>query len=292
MRHRDGSLRFLLKTALLSLAAIVCVLSQTPQAHAQRRIDLEEEISPLPRIGNSIPRDLVFHDSTGKQVKLKDYLGQKPIVLTPVYYRCPMLCGLELQGLLRCLRAMEFTAGQEFEIISFSIDPREGAELAAEKKANYIKQYGRTEAEHGWHFLTGDEEAIQSLCESIGFRSRFNPETGQYAHAALIAILTPEGQIARYLTGVEFAPRDLRMSLVEASENRLAEFSDRVFLFCYAYDHTQGKYALAIFAILRASAALTVVTLFGGIAWMIVREKQSQANPDLASVPFDPRAVP
>jgi protein SCO1 len=228
----------------------------------------------------------------GNQVTLADYLHQKPIVLTPVYYRCPMLCGLELQGLTRCLKAMEFTAAEEFEIITFSIDPREGSELAAEKKANYIKQYGRPGAEQGWHFLTGDQDAIDSLCKSIGFRSRFDPETGQYAHAAIIVILTPEGRIARYLMGVEFAPRELRMSLVEASENRLATWTDRVLLFCYAYDHTQGKYALAIFSILRVAGVVTTVTLFGGIGWMIIREKRSQAKDQLARIRMDQGAVP
>lgn len=281
------------RRAVLSVLFVTAgFLSSAAPACAQRRIDLEKEISLLPQIGNRIPGDLMFRDSTGKPVALDDFLHQKPIILTPVYYRCPMLCGLELQGLLRCLRAMEFTAAREFQIITFSIDPREGPDLAAEKKANYIKQYGRSAAEKGWHFLTGDQDAIDSLCKSIGFRSRFDPETGQYAHAAVIAILTPDGQIARYLMGVEFAPRDLRMSLVEASENRLASWTDRVLLFCYTYDHTQGKYALAILTILRLAGVITAASLFGGIAWMVVREKRSQSKSPLARLNMDQRAVP
>jgi protein SCO1/2 len=260
------------------LLALAWILLDHPPALAQERIKLEEELSLLPQIGQMVPRDLSFRDSTGKVVQLNDYLHRKPIVLMPVYYRCPMLCGLELQGLVRCLRAMEFTAGKEFEILTFSIDPKEKPELAAEKKANYLKQYQRPGTEDGWHFLTGEEEPVQSLCQSIGFRSRFDPKTGQFAHAAVTVILTPEGRIARYLMGVEFAPRDLRMSLVEASENRLATFTDRVLLFCYAYDHTQGKYALAIFAILRAAGVLTTVVLFGGIGWFLVREKRLQTE--------------
>lgn len=279
------------RAALSVLIATLSLLSNAQPAFAQRRINLESEISLLPQIGNSIPSELRFRDSSGNQVTLGDYLHKKPIVLIPVYYRCPMLCGLELQGLTRCLKAMEFTAGQEFEIITFSIDPLEGPELAAEKKANYIKQYGRTGAEQGWHFLTGDQDAIDVLCKSIGFRSRFDPETGQYAHAAVTVILTPDGRIARYLLGVEFAPRDLRLGLVEASENRLAKWTDRVMLFCYAYDHTQGKYALAIFTILRVAGVVTTVTLFGGIGWMIVREKRSQSKGQRARISMDQRAV-
>jgi protein SCO1/2 len=274
----------------LRLLPFICLASSTAPALAERPFNLQDEISLLPRIGDSIPRDLVFRDSTGRQVALGDYLNQKPIVLTPVYYRCPMLCGLELQGLVRCLKAMEFTAGQEFEIVTFSIDPRERPQLAAEKKANYLEQYGRARAEQGWHFLTGDQNSIDALCNAIGFRSRFDPETGEYAHAAVIVILTPEGQIARYLTGVEFAPRDLRMSLVEASEHRLARWTDRVLLFCFAYDHTQGKYALAIFTILRAAGLVTAVTLFGGIAWLIRREKQIDVSNQLPSSGPDQRA--
>ncbi len=274
------------------LLALAWVLLDHPLAHAQGRFNLEEELSLLPQIGQMVPRDLTFRDSTGKVVKIDDYLHRRPVVLMPVYYRCPMLCGLELQGLVRCLRAMEFSAGQEFEIVTFSIDSREKPELAAEKKAKYIKQYHRPGSEEGWHFLTGEEAAIQSLCKSIGFRSRFDPQTGQYAHAAVTVILTPEGRITRYLIGVEFTPRDLRMSLVEASENRLATFTDRVLLFCYAYDHTRGKYALAIFTILRAAGVLTTVTLFGGIGWLLLREKRSQTKRQVAAAHFETRTLP
>jgi len=234
------------------------------------------------KIGAALPLDVKFRDEQGKTVRLGDYFGDKPVILTPVYYRCPMLCGLELKGLLRCLRAMKLTAGEDFRIVTFSIDPREKPPLAAKKRKHYLTQYGRDAAEQGWHFLTGDEEAIKTLCDAIGFRAKFNEETGQYAHAAGIVVCTPEGRVARHFFGVEVLPRDLRLGVVEASRNEIGTVTDQVLLFCYLYDPTRGKYGLAILNLIRAGGLLTVIVLSGGICWMLRSEqRRNQGSQDL-----------
>jgi protein SCO1/2 len=230
------------------------------------------------KLNAKLPLELRFRDERGKSVRLGDYFGEKPVILTPVYYKCPMLCGLELNGLLRCLRAMELTAGKDFQIVTFSIDPREDADLAGRKRKQYLTQYDRDAAESGWHFLTGEEKPIRELCDAIGFRSKFNPETGQYAHAAGIVVCTTDGHVARYFYGVEFAPRDVRLGLVEASRNEIGTLTDQVLLFCYLYDPTRGKYGLAILKLLRAGGVLTVLMLAGGVYWMLRRERRKNRS--------------
>lgn len=226
------------------------------------------------KLNAALPLDVEFRDESGKTVRLDDYFHDKPVILTPVYYKCPMLCGLELRGLLRCLRAMKLTAGEDFQIVTFSIDPRERPELARSKRKQYLASYGRDGAESGWHFLTGTQESITRLCEAIGFRAKYNKQTGQYAHAAGIVVCTPQGRVSRYFYGVEFSPRDLRLGLVESSHNRIGSFTDRVLLYCYLYDPTRGKYGLAILNLVRAGGVLTVAVLFGGVCWMLRRERK------------------
>lgn len=229
------------------------------------------------KLNAKLPLDATFRDEQGRGVRLGDYFGDKPVILTPVYYRCPMLCGLELNGLLRCLRAMKLTAGEDFQVVTFSIDPREQPDLAARKRRHYLAQYGRPAAERGWHFLTGQQESITRVCDSIGFRATYNAETGQYAHAAGIVVCTPGGRAARYFFGVEFLPRDVRLGLVEASRNEIGSVTDQVLLFCYLYDPTRGKYGLAILNLVRAGGLLTLIVLSGGIGWMLRRERRRKA---------------
>jgi protein SCO1/2 len=236
------------------------------------------------KLGDTLPLDLTFTNQEGEKVRLGDLFRGKPVILTPVYYKCPMLCGLELQGLVRCLRAMELTAGEEFDLVTFSIDPRETPNLARDKRKALLKQYGKLKGEKGWDCLVGDEASVKALCEAIGFRSQFNAETGQYAHAAAIMICTPEGKLSRYFYGVEFPPRDVRLGLIEASQNEIGSLADQVMLYCYLYDPTKGRYSLSILRIVRGAGMMTVAALVGGIGWMMTRERRRAARKEGADV--------
>jgi len=212
-------------------------------------------------LNQQIPPNLPFRDETGKPVELADYFGRKPLILNLVYYQCPMLCGEVLSGLESALRILKFDVGQEFDVLTVSFDPRETPEMAAAKKAELLKRYGRPGAAAGWHFLTGTQAAIDTLTQSAGFEYEYDPQTRQFAHATAILLLTPQGRIAQYYYGVEFAPRDLRLGLVQASENKIGSVVDQVLLYCYHYDPDQGKYGAIISRILKLAAAATIVLL-------------------------------
>jgi protein SCO1 len=212
-------------------------------------------------LNQQIPPDLAFRDESGKPVELADYFGRKPLILNLVYYQCPMLCGEVLSGLESALRILKFDVGREFDVLTVSFDPKETPEIAAAKKAELLKRYGRPEAAAGWHFLTGTQAAIDALTQSAGFEYEYDPQTRQFAHATAILVLTPQGRIAQYYYGVEFAPRDLRLGLVQASENKIGSVADQVLLYCYHYDPDQGKYGAIISRILKLAAAATIVLL-------------------------------
>jgi len=230
-------------------------------------------------LGDAIPQELKFRDENGDEVALSSYFGNKPVILMPVYYKCPMLCGLELNGMVRGLRALNMTIGmiaeKDFEIVTFSIDPKETPELAARKRKQYLAQYGCPAANDGWHFLTGDEQSVAALCKTIGFRAKYDEVSGQYAHAAGVVVCTPDGVISRYLYGVEFAPKDLRLAVVESGMGKVGGLAEHVLLFCYKYDPTTGKYGADVMNLLRAGGALTVLVMAGGIIWMIRRDRKS-----------------
>jgi len=212
-------------------------------------------------LNQQIPPHLFFRDESGKPVELADYFGRKPLILNLVYYQCPMLCGEVLSGLESALRILKFDVGREFDVLTVSFDPKETPEMAAAKKAELLKRYGRPGAAAGWHFLTGTQVAIDALTQSAGFEYEYDPQTQQFAHATAILVLTPQGRIAQYYYGVEFAPRDLRLGLVQASENKIGSVADQVLLYCYHYDPDQGKYGAIISRILKLAAAATIVLL-------------------------------
>ena len=212
-------------------------------------------------LDQQIPPNLSFRDETGKPVKLVDYFGHKPLILNLVYYQCPMLCGEVLSGLDSALRILKFDVGREFDVLTVSFDPKETPEMAAAKKAEMLKRYGRPGAAAGWHFLTGTQSSIDALTQSAGFEYEYDPKTQQFAHATAILVLTPQGRIAQYYYGIEFAPRDLRLGLVQASENKIGTVVDQVLLYCYHYDPDQGKYGAIISRILKLAAAATIVLL-------------------------------
>jgi len=237
----------------------------------------QNEIGFDQHLGKSVPMELTFTDHNGATVQLKDYFGKKPVVLMPVYYKCPMLCGLELNGMVRCLRGLRLSTGmmanQDFEILTYSIDPNETPGLAANKRKQYLAQYNCPEANDGWHFLTGNEESIQKLNQVIGFRTKYDEITGQYAHAAGFVVCTPDGLLSRYLFGVEFAPRDLRLAVVESSAGKIGSLTEHILLFCFRYDPSTGKYGVAIMNLLRAGGVLTVLILGTAITLMLRRDK-------------------
>lgn len=224
------------------------------------------------RLGERVPADLAFRDETGREVRLADYLGSKPVILTLNYYECPMLCTLVLNGLVRSLRAVSFDPGRDFTIVTVSINPRETPDLAAAKKKTYAADYGRPGAAESWHFLTGEEPAIAALARSVGFRYAFDPASGQYAHAAGIILLTPDGKIARYFYGVEYAPRDLRLGLVETSAGTIGGLADQILLFCFHYDPATGRYGAGAMKAIRLGGVATILLLALLIGKMLRRE--------------------
>jgi len=213
------------------------------------------------RLNQQIPPALTFRDETGKAVQLGDYFGRKPMILNLVYYQCPMLCGEVLSGLESALRVLKFDVGKEFDVLTVSFDPKETPEMASSKKAEYLKRYGRPGAAQGWHFLTGPAASVDALTKAAGFQYQYDPKSGQFAHATAIMVLTPEGKIAQYYYGVEFAPKDLRLGLIQASENKIGTVVDQVLLYCYHYDPDTGKYGAIISRVLQVAAGATVLIL-------------------------------
>jgi protein SCO1/2 len=231
------------------------------------------------RLNEQVPLDLVFRDETGARVRLGQYFGGKPVILVLAYYRCPRLCTLVLNGLVYALMDISMNVGDEFEVVTVSFDARETPQMAAAKKKVYIARYGRPGAEAGWHFLTGEEKSIKRLTEAVGFRYNYDAEKDQFAHASGIMVLTPQGKLARYFYGIEFTARDLRLGLVEASENRIGSPAEQVLLFCFEYDPTSGKYGLAVMNFVRLGGILTVLALgtFFVVMW---RRSRRQARQD------------
>ena len=238
-----------------------------PGALARVRIDQ--------KIGQKLPLDLVFRDEDGKDVKLGQFFGSRPVVIALAYYECPMLCTQVLNGMTAALKTISFDAGKDFDVVVVSIDPKDNFRLAANKKQSYLTHYGRPETAGGWHFLTGTEASIKPLAEAIGFRYAYDANIKQYAHGAAIYVATPSGVIARYLLGIDFAPRDLRLALVEASNNQLGSVTDKVLLLCYHYDPSVGKYGVAILNAVRIGFVGTVT---GFLAFLFVSLRRERAD--------------
>jgi len=210
------------------------------------------------RPGEQVPLDLPFRDESGATIALGRYFSSRPVILSLVYYECPMLCSEALNGLVRSLRVVGLKPGQDFEIVTVSFSPRDTPALAAAKKQNYLSELRRPGAAGAWHFLTGDSTAIAALTRSVGFRYFYDTETRQYAHATGVVLLTPAGRIARTLYGIEPAPRDLRLGLVEAAAGRIGTVIDQALLYCFQYDPERGTYAAAVLRIVRLAGVVTV----------------------------------
>ena len=258
-----------------SAAAVVAILTCAATAQPLD-MQLLKEIGLDQNLDTQIPLDLTFTDEKGRTVSIGDLLGDRPALLTLVYYECPMLCTQILNGLTRSLRVLSFDVGKEFDVITVSIDPGETSSLAAAKKEEYVKRYGRVSADRGWHFLTGRQDQIDRLAQAVGFRYQYDPETDLYLHASGIMLLTPEGKLARYFYGVEYAPKDVRLGLIEASQGRIGSAVDQLLLLCYQYDPSTGKYGLVIMNSVRIAGGLTVVTIVSFIVLMLRRERRAK----------------
>ena len=232
------------------------------------------------KLNEQLPLDLTFRDETGKPVQLRKYFGQKPVILSLVYYDCPMLCTLVLNGLTRSLRAVPLDVGDQFHVVTVSFDPRETAALAAAKKEAYVKRYARAQASQGWHFLTGEEASIQQLTRAVGFRYAYDEKSGQFAHATGIMVLTPTGRLARYFYGIDYSPRDLRLALVEASANKIGSAIDQLLLFCFHYDPKTGKYSLVVMNVLRIAGMGTLLALGSFMFVMFRRDRRKHSKPE------------
>lgn len=267
---------------LASVCATVAYGQPKDPSESMAAARVVKEVGIDQKLDSQVPLDLVFKDETGRQVKLGDYFGSKPVILTLAYYECPMLCTMVLNGVASTLKPLSFDMGKEFEVVTVSINPKETPELAAKKKVSYIRSYGRPGAERGWHFLTGDEENIRKLADAVGFRYVYDPNTGQYAHAGGMMILTPEGKLARYFYGVEYPSNDVRLGLVEASQNKIGSPVDQVLLLCYHYDPVTGRYGLIISRMLMGGGILTLGLLGGFIFVMLRRDRQKKFQQELA----------
>jgi protein SCO1/2 len=229
-----------------------------------------ENVGIEQHLDGQVPADLAFVDDAGRAVKLGDYFGKKPLILNLVYYNCTMLCGEALAGLSASMKMIKFDVGNQFDVVTVSFNPRETPEVAAAKKVEYLKRYGRPNAAAGWHFLTGSAESINALTRAVGFQYQYDATKDQYAHATAIMVLTPEGRISRYFYGVDFPPKDLRMGLVEASQGKIGNAVDQVLLYCYHYDPAAGKYGAVVSNMLKLGAGLTIV-LIGGLLFILIR---------------------
>jgi len=228
------------------------------------------------KLNEQVPLDSVFKDEQGHDVRLGQFFKGKPVVLSLVYYTCPMLCNQVLNGMLGSFRQVSFNIGEQFEVVTVSFDPRETPDLAATKKITYIKAYNRPGAEARWHFLTGDEANIKRLTESVGFRYLWDEQTKQFAHASGIMVLTPEGKIARYFYGIEYPPKDMRLGLVEASQNKIGTPVDALMLYCYHYDPATGKYGAVVMNIVRLAGGVTFFLIVGLL--LVLRKRGGQGR--------------
>lgn len=258
-----------MKIALLLLSLLI-----TAQARAQDPPGgILTEIGVDQKLNAPVPLDLHFKNEQGRDVRLRDYFRGKPVVLSLVYYECPMLCSMTLNGLVKSVRPLAFSVGDEFDILTISFDPRETPELATAKKAAYVKDYDRHNAASGWHFLTGPADSIRDLTDAVGYRYKWDDYTKQWAHVSAIMILTPDGRLSQYLYGIEFSARDLRLSLVQASQNKIGTLVDRILLYCYHYNPDTGKYGLVIMNTVRITSLAAVLAL---AVFIIVNSKRRE----------------
>jgi protein SCO1 len=258
--------------ALFGVATVSASAQQVTTPSILNKVGITQNLNA------QIPPDLMFRDETGKSVRIGDFFGQKPIVLSLVYFDCPALCTEVLNGELRTMNAISLNLGKDFEAVTISFEPKDTPALAKAKRDVYIGQYGRPGAVGHWHFLTGEQQSIDALTNATGFRYAYDSSIRQYAHAAAILVLTPDGRIDRYFYGVQYPARDVRLGLVEASEGKIGTLTDHALLYCYQYDPMTGKYGVVVINVLRAAGGLTVLLLGIFMTMMFLRERKRPAG--------------
>ena len=289
MRHGFTQvLRRRLTAGLLALSAAASVAPrpaaavETGPAAEQNKPAYLRDVGIDQKLGAQLPLDLTFRDESGQPVKLAQYFdGQKkPVILTLVYYSCPQLCTLVLNDLNRGMNGLStLSAGDDFQVVTVSIDPSDTSALAADKKATYMASYRRPHAEQGWHFLTGDQSSIRKLTQAVGFKYKWDPKFQQFVHPSGLVILTPKGAVSRYFFGIDYDLKDLRLSLEEASSNKIGSITDRILLYCFHYDETSGRYTPTITRIVKLGGVLTVAAL--GFFWFAMyRFEQARYGSD------------
>lgn len=253
----------------------------------------------IERLNETLPLDVPFVDDAGRDVTLRSYFnGTRPVILQIGYLKCPMLCNLVLNELVNGLKDVDLSAGREFDVVSVSVNPIETHELAEVKKRGYLLEYGRVASENGWHFLTGPESSSRAVADATGFGFRYDPDTGEYAHAAAVILCTPDGRISRYLYGVRYEPNNLRLGLIEASEGRIGSTLDRIILWCHVYDPDAKGYVVFALRLMKLGGLVTLVVLFGGLSWLWIREAQRRRLGEFADFDAldeshsDPRSGP
>jgi cytochrome c oxidase subunit II len=278
MHDFKARVKLCLLVSLSYCLIIACLLSSASAQPVSMKPPVLKDVGIDQLLNNQVPLDLEFKDETGRTVKLAEYFNDKPVVLSLVYYDCPQLCTQVLSGLLGTLKTLPMTPGKEFTAVTVSFDPREKPELAAAKKREYLERLKRPGVEEGWHFLTGEEPAIKALTKAVGFRYLWDPVTKQYAHASGIMVLTPEGKVSRYFYGIEYAPRDLRFGVMDASDGKIGSLAEQIILYCYQYDPTRGTYSLVLMRLLRIFGILTIVTLIALFLFLRYKTKQKEAE--------------
>lgn len=286
-----------LLTALLATTTAMCLCSMGTVAGAQELVDPEKMPGPLREVrfdqnlGTELPLGASFVDEEGRDVKLGDFFGARPVVLAFVYYECPMLCTLTLSGLTSALGVVDLAIGEEIDVVVISVDPGEGPAQARQVKGDTLLRYGHPESTGhsenaaGWHFLTGAEEQIAAVTRSAGFSYVYLPEEDEYAHTSGIVIATPQGVISQYFLGIEYPPKDMRLALVESSSGQIGSVVDQLLLYCFRFDPKSGKYTAATLNILRLAAALTTLALFGyiGLTWRRERIRSRAHKPSFGA---------
>lgn len=262
-----------------------------PQAtggSTNQKVSILSQVGIDQRLNQQVPLNLVFRDEGGRTVRLNQYFTSKPVILSLVYYRCPMLCYQELNGLVTALNGItRFNLGREYDVITVSFDPGDSPADATETRKKYLQRYQRPVGDGAWHFLTGKREQISALAQAVGFRYVWDPRIRQFAHASGIMLLTPEGRLSQYFYGIEYSPRDVQLGLVEASRGKIGNVVDQVLLYCYHYDPQQGKYAATILNILRLSAFATIVLVAGmlSVLWRRRANASQSSYTDKAPAP-------
>jgi protein SCO1/2 len=273
----------------ISVFAMACVLSFGQQAPPAANVPAQDllnfkgsdrpsalsQVTIEQRLDSQMPLDAQFRDETGAQYPLGHFFGKRPVVLALVYYDCPMLCTQILNGVVRAAKVLTFKPGLDYDVVAISFDAREKPADAAAKKASYVHDYGHPESAAGWHFLTGNVDAIKKVTDAVGFRYAWDSHTAQFAHASAVYILTPDGKLSKYFYGIDYSPKDMRFALIEASKNKIGTPVDRILLYCYHFDPHAAKYTPYALALLRAAGAATVL-IFGGFVFISLRRERRQ----------------